>query len=109
MSDAPVSFKNAAAFRAWLTRHHSSSDALVVSLSKVRTGRGLTYAQALDEALCFGWIDGVRRSLDADSYSVRFTPRRPRSIWSRVNIAHVERLTERRSHDAGRRLGIRGA
>ncbi len=93
MSDAPVSFKNAAAFRAWLTRHHSSSDALVVSLSKVRTGRGLTYAQALDEALCFGWIDGVRRSLDADSYSVRFTPRRPRSIWSRVNIAHVERLT----------------
>ena len=56
MSDAPVSFKNAAAFRAWLTRHHSSSDALVVSLSKVRTGRGLTYAQALDEALCFGWI-----------------------------------------------------
>ena len=65
----------------------------MVSLSKVRTGRGLTYAQALDEALCFGWIDGVRRSLDADSYSVRFTPRRPRSIWSRVNIAHVGRLT----------------
>ena len=93
MSDTPVSFKNAEAFRAWLTLHHSSSDALAVRLSKMRVGRGLTYAQALDEALCFGWIDGVRRSLDADSYCVRFTPRKPRSIWSRVNVAHVARLT----------------
>jgi uncharacterized protein YdeI (YjbR/CyaY-like superfamily) len=90
--DTPVTFKNAAAFRAWLTRHHASTDALTVRLTKVRLGSGLTYAQALDEALCFGWIDGVRRSLDADSYSTRFTPRRPRSIWSRVNIAHVARL-----------------
>jgi uncharacterized protein YdeI (YjbR/CyaY-like superfamily) len=55
--------------------------------------QSVTYAQALDEALCFGWIDGVRRRVDDDSFSVRFTPRRPRSIWSRVNIAHVERLT----------------
>jgi uncharacterized protein YdeI (YjbR/CyaY-like superfamily) len=54
----------------------------------------VTYAQALDEALCFGWIDGVRRRVDADSFSVRFTPRKPRSIWSRVNIGHVERLTK---------------
>jgi len=94
MSDAPVTFKNAAAFRAWLTRHHASVDALTVRLAKVRLGSGLTYAQALDEALCFGWIDGVRRGLDADSYSVRFTPRRPRSIWSRVNIGHVARLQQ---------------
>jgi uncharacterized protein YdeI (YjbR/CyaY-like superfamily) len=54
----------------------------------------VTYAQVLDEALCFGWIDGVRRRVDDDSFSVRFTPRKPRSIWSRVNIGHVERLTK---------------
>ena|SRR5689334_2816111 len=102
MSDTPVSFKNAAAFRAWLTTHHASADALTVRLVKVRLGRGLTYAEALDEALCFGWIDGVRRSLDADSYSVRFTRRRPNSIWSRVNIAHVGRLqAEQRMMPAG--------
>ena len=53
---------------------------------------GVTYAQALDEALCFGWIDGVRRSVDADSFSIRFTPRKPRSIWSRINVGHVDRL-----------------
>jgi uncharacterized protein YdeI (YjbR/CyaY-like superfamily) len=53
----------------------------------------MTYTQALDEALCFGWIDGVRRRLDADSFSIRFSPRKSRSIWSLVNVAHVERLT----------------
>lgn len=54
--------------------------------------RGITYAQALDEALCFGWIDGVRRAYDEDTFTVRFTPRKPRSNWSRVNVRHVERL-----------------
>jgi uncharacterized protein YdeI (YjbR/CyaY-like superfamily) len=63
---------------------------------------GITYAQALDEALCVGWIDGVRRSLDGDSYSIRFTPRQPRSIWSNVNLRHAERLIgERRMTAAG--------
>ena len=52
----------------------------------------MTYAQALDESLCYGWIDGVRWSLDRDSYTIRFTPRRPRSIWSRINVGHVQRL-----------------
>jgi uncharacterized protein YdeI (YjbR/CyaY-like superfamily) len=56
--------------------------------------RGITYAEALDEALCFGWIDGVRRSVDGDTFSVRFTPRKPKSTWSRVNVAHVERLIQ---------------
>ena len=56
--------------------------------------RGITYAQALDEALCYGWIDGVRRSVDANSFSIRFTPRKPKSNWSRVNVAHVARLTK---------------
>ncbi len=55
---------------------------------------GVSYAEALDEALCYGWIDGVRRAYDADSFTVRFTRRRERSIWSNVNIAHVKRLTE---------------
>jgi uncharacterized protein YdeI (YjbR/CyaY-like superfamily) len=64
-----------------------------VRLFKVHTAhRGLTYAQALDEALCFGWIDGVRRGCDEDTFAIRFTPRKPRSTWSRVNVAHVERL-----------------
>jgi uncharacterized protein YdeI (YjbR/CyaY-like superfamily) len=56
--------------------------------------RGITYTQALDEALCFGWIDGVRRSVGADTFSVRFSPRKSRSTWSRVNVAHVERLIQ---------------
>ena len=90
---APRGFRTPAAFRAWLERHHRTTPELVVRLYKLEfAGRGLTYGQALDEALCFGWIDGVRRSLDAESFSVRFTPRKPRSIWSRVNVAHVERL-----------------
>ena len=89
----PKSFRTPAAFRAWLEQHHAAASELEIRLFKVHAAhRGITYAQALDEALCFGWIDGVRRRLDQDSFSQRFTPRRPRSIWSRVNIAHVERL-----------------
>jgi len=92
---APTSFRTPAAFRAWLTRNHVKATELVLRCFKTHAeGQGVTYAQALDEALCFGWIDGVRRRVDADSFSVRFTPRKPRSIWSRVNIAHVERLTK---------------
>ncbi len=93
MTDAPIHFANAAAFRRWLRAHHATADHLVVRIVKAHaTSDGLGYAEALDEALCAGWIDGVRRSLDADSYSIRFTARRPRSIWSLVNVAHVERL-----------------
>jgi uncharacterized protein YdeI (YjbR/CyaY-like superfamily) len=86
-------FPTPAAFRAWLRKHHRTESALVLRIAKKHAAAtGITYAAALDEALCFGWIDGIRRSLDADSFSVRFTPRKPRSIWSRVNVAHVERL-----------------
>jgi uncharacterized protein YdeI (YjbR/CyaY-like superfamily) len=56
---------------------------------------GITYFEALDEALCFGWIDGIRKNFDSSSYTIRFTPRRPRSIWSAINIKRVESLTER--------------
>jgi uncharacterized protein YdeI (YjbR/CyaY-like superfamily) len=89
----PTSFRTGAAFRAWLRRHHRNRSELLVRLFKVHAAdQGMTYAQALDEALCFGWIDGVRRSLDADSFTIRFSPRQSRSIWSRVNVAHVRRL-----------------
>ncbi len=90
---APRAFRSAAAFRAWLVKHHATAQELVVRCHKTHAAsRGITYAQALDEALCFGWIDGVRRGVDGDTFSTRFTPRKPRSTWSRVNVAHVERL-----------------
>ncbi len=92
---APRAFRSQAAFRTWLATHHATTPELVVRLFKTSAAhRGLVYPQALDEALCFGWIDGVRRTFDAESFTIRFTPRKPRSIWSRVNVAHVERLIE---------------
>jgi len=84
----------ASAFRVWLDCHHRTERELVVGFYRKESGRGgLTYAEALDEALCFGWIDGVRRRIDALSYSIRFTPRQPRSHWSTVNLRRVEELT----------------
>jgi len=91
---APRAFKTPAALRAWLASHHRTHAELFVRCYKLHAARkGVTYPQMLDEALCFGWIDGVRRGIDDESHSVRLTPRKPRSIWSRVNVAHVERLT----------------
>ena len=84
---APVTFASARAFRDWLAEHHRTASELVVRCSKAHTGNtGISYTEALDEALCFGWIDGVRRRVDEDSFSVRFTPRKPKSKWSAVNI-----------------------
>jgi uncharacterized protein YdeI (YjbR/CyaY-like superfamily) len=91
----PVTFRSSGAFRTWLESNHAAATELVVRCFKVHASdRGITYAQALDEALCYGWIDGVRHGLDADSFTVRFTPRKARSIWSRVNVAHAQRLIE---------------
>ena len=88
-----MSFKTPAAFRAWLRKHHATATELVIRLFRVHvTDQGIGHAAALDEALCYGWIDGVRHGFDADCFTVRFTPRKSRSIWSRVNVAHVERL-----------------
>ncbi len=87
------SFRTPTLFRAWLARHHATRTELVLRLYKVSAAsKGITYLQALDEALCYGWIDGVRRSLDADSFTQRFTPRKPSSYWSRVNIIKAEGL-----------------
>jgi uncharacterized protein YdeI (YjbR/CyaY-like superfamily) len=89
----PRAFRSQAAFRAWLARNHAKATELLIRLFKIGAAhRGLTYPQALDEALCYGWIDGVRRPFDAESFTIRFTPRKPRSTWSRVNVEHVERL-----------------
>ncbi len=92
---APRFFATPAAFRAWLDRHHADEDELLVGFYKKSSGRpSITWPEAVDEALCFGWIDGVRRGIDAESYSIRFTPRRKRSIWSAVNIKRAGELIE---------------
>ena len=88
-------FPSAGELHAWLAAHHADRDELVVGFYKKGSRKqGVTYLEALEEALCFGWIDGVRRSLDADRYEIRFTPRKKGSIWSKVNVGHVERLAK---------------
>jgi uncharacterized protein YdeI (YjbR/CyaY-like superfamily) len=88
-----VTFDSPAAFRRWLAAHHATTDAIVLALAKRESGlSSLTYRQALDEALCFGWIDGIARRIDAATYSVRFTPRRARSYWSAVNLKRYAEL-----------------
>lgn len=92
-SSVPRAFRTAAALRAWLTANHRDAEELILQCYKKHAAeQGVTYADALDEALSVGWIDGIRRSIDQDTFSIRLTPRKPRSIWSRVNVAHVERL-----------------
>ncbi len=92
---SPVYFESAKAFRDWLTSRHATATEIVVGFHRKESGRGgITYAEALDEALCFGWIDGIVRRIDDSRYGRRFTPRKPSSIWSLVNIRHVERLTK---------------
>lgn len=99
----PKFFATQEQFRQWLEKNHASAKELEIGFHKKSSGKkSITYKEALDEALCFGWIDGVRRSLDETSYQQRFTPRRARSIWSLVNVKHVERLKkEGRMHAAG--------
>src|SRR5215211_8749523 len=99
----PKFFTSAKQFRHWLERNHDSANELLVGFHKKSSGKkSITYAEALDEALCFGWIDGVRRNLNETSYTIRFTPRKAKSIWSLVNVRHVERLKkEGRMQPAG--------
>jgi len=89
----PTFFADARAFRAWLAQHAGSSTELLVGFHKVGSGKPcMRWSESVDEALCFGWIDGVRRRIDDDTYSIRFTPRKPSSIWSVVNIAKMDAL-----------------
>jgi len=91
--DKPKTFSSRAKLRAWLERNHARAAELNLRLFKVRAReRGVTYRDALDEALCFGWIDGVRRAHDADSFTQRFSPRRRGSKWSQVNQRRMREL-----------------
>jgi len=93
----PTFFATSEEFRAWLEQHHDTATELWVGLYKKRSGRpSITWPEAVDEALCFGWIDSVRQSIDDESYMNRFTPRKPDSNWSAVNVRRVGELTKRR-------------
>lgn len=88
-------FKTPAEFRKWLENNHATSAELWLAFYKKGSDRpSITYSEALDEALCYGWIDGVRKAVDDISYTQRFTPRKPKSIWSLVNIRRVNVLTQ---------------
>lgn len=101
----PVFFPSATDFRRWLTRNHATVRELWVGYFKKGSGRpSITWPESVDEALCFGWIDGVRKSVDAERYVIRFTPRRTGSVWSRVNIRRAEALIAAgRMRSAGRK------
>ena len=87
------SFRSEAAFETWLAKHHDREPELWLKIHKKASGLPtVTYAQALDVALCWGWIDGLKKSFDDTSFLQRFTPRRPKSIWSQVNRLHIARL-----------------
>lgn len=88
-------FRDQAAFEKWLSANHAKASELWIRIYKKGSGvASITAAEALDVALCYGWIDALRKSYDADSYLQRYTPRRPKSLWSQVNQDHVARLTK---------------
>jgi uncharacterized protein YdeI (YjbR/CyaY-like superfamily) len=89
----PKFFKSPSDFRKWLAAHHANAKELLVGFYKKDTGKqSITWPESVDEALCFGWIDGIRRRIDEDSYSIRFTPRKASSTWSAVNIGRANEL-----------------
>lgn len=89
----PIYFSSPAELRRWLKEFHDQESELLVGYYKIGTKKpSVTWSESVDVALCFGWIDGIRRSIDAERYCIRFTPRRPKSIWSAINVAKVEKL-----------------
>lgn len=98
-----LSFASASEWEQWLGANHAGSDGIWLRIYNKESGeKTVTYAEALDVALCYGWIDGQKKKLDGDSWIQKFTPRRARSIWSKRNIEHIERLTsENRMKPAG--------
>ena len=90
---SPKFFARPGAFRRWLERNAGSASSLLVGFHKVQSGKpSMSWSESVDEALCFGWIDGVRKSLGKDAYTIRFSRRRPGSIWSAINIAKAKAL-----------------
>jgi uncharacterized protein YdeI (YjbR/CyaY-like superfamily) len=99
----PIFFAAPADLRKWLQRHHATAKELWVGFHRKHVGKpSITWPESVDEALCVGWIDGIRKRIDEESYAIRFTPRRRRSIWSAVNIRRAVTLTnEKRMQPAG--------
>lgn len=93
----PLYFETAIEFRKWLLENHSKETQLLVGFYKINSNKpSITWSESVDQAICFGWIDGVRRSIDEERYCIRFTPRKPGSIWSAINIKKVEELSAKR-------------
>ena len=93
MTKNPSFFETAADFRKWLEKNHQTESELLVGFYKVGTRKpSINWSESVDEAICFGWIDGIRKSIDDESYTIRFTPRNPKSNWSAVNIKKVEEM-----------------
>jgi uncharacterized protein YdeI (YjbR/CyaY-like superfamily) len=91
--DEPLYFATPAALRAWFRKHHAKASELLLGYWKVGSGRpSVTWPESVDEALCVGWIDGVRKRLDDERYTIRFTPRRPGSVWSQINVKRIGEL-----------------
>lgn len=89
----PIFFRDTTEFREWLKENHRKETEVLVGYYKVGTGKpSMSWSESVDEAICFGWIDGIRRSIDGNSYCIRFTPRNPKSNWSAVNIKKVEEM-----------------
>jgi uncharacterized protein YdeI (YjbR/CyaY-like superfamily) len=99
----PKFFASPSEFRKWLEKNHEKEKEVLVGFHKVHSARpSMTWSQSVDEALCFGWIDGVRTSIDKDRYQIRFTPRKSTSIWSAINIKKIEELKKNgQLHPAG--------
>lgn len=94
-ADQAIYFPGAKAFRDWLHEHYRSASEVLVGFYKVSSGQpSMSWSESVDEALCVGWIDGIRKSVDDQRYTIRFTPRKPGSIWSRINIDKVTKLQQ---------------
>jgi len=92
----PIYFKDQDEFRSWLKENHQTATELLVGYYKTGSGKAnMTWSQSVDQALCFGWIDGIRRSIDNEKYCIRFTPRKSASIWSKINIDKIGELTRK--------------
>jgi uncharacterized protein YdeI (YjbR/CyaY-like superfamily) len=88
-----LTFPSREAWRAWLETHHGNEqEAWLIHYKKKAAKRSLTYEEAVDEALCFGWVDGLLRSIDSERYALRYSPRKPHSVWAETNKRRVERL-----------------
>jgi len=90
----PIFFPTQYDFRQWLEENHAQENEIIIGYYRIGSGKqSMTWSESVDQALCFGWIDGVRRKIEEESYCIRFTPRKAKSNWSAVNIAKVEELT----------------